>query len=255
MPPKKWVPTDYLDEFSPAPRDNPSDWLIRLPDGRIALDANDTNPNAAPQPLVDGEIIYMSWTEHHGTGNVCVAVDGVIVAIPPMPPSPPGGAMFVHSGEPESVSPDLETLTETWDHGDSDTVTYFAWSDSGVPYILVGPVLEQVEPATVARCRILSEIIAERAHQDARWGGPAHDDTHDDLAWSWIIRHHLSKQRRPTDAATDNYRQILVEIGALAVAAIESYDRRHATPDEATDQAALDAWTRSGWSDLAQAED
>jgi len=301
MPVKKWVPTDYVDEVAPAPRNTPSDWLIRLPDGRIAIDANDSIPNTQPRPLEDGAIVLMSWVEYHGTGFVTLdAVDKSIIALPDMPPSPPGGTMMVIGGDggPEAVAWDLASLTSEWDAGDSETVTYYAWSDHGTPYILVGDKLEPVEPTTVARCGILAEIVVERGRQDAKWGGHAHDDTHDDWVWGKIIHNHTARLRRPTQGYTpENYRQILVEIGALAVAAIESYDRRHAAQaepsaldsltgaiacdsgvdiaeaaaiaasfmadaddtqpgesGEATDQAALDAWTRSGWSDLAKAE-
>lgn len=67
------------------------------------------------------------------------------------------------------------------------------------------------------------EIVAERHRQDVRWGGPDHDDEHYPSDWVSYIKEHADK------ALNGNYRQRLIEVAALAVAAVESYDRR-ATP-------------------------
>ena len=67
---------------------------------------------------------------------------------------------------------------------------------------------------------VLREVADERARQDAKWGGPAHDDQHSvgDFAWFITTR---TYGRSPS-------RQVFVEVAALAVAAIESLDRRAA---------------------------
>lgn len=71
------------------------------------------------------------------------------------------------------------------------------------------------------------EIRFERARQDIKWGGPEHDDTHgwhdwirfiDDQANKWPAHPNVGKERRSR----------LIKIAALAVAAIESHDRRRA---------------------------
>ncbi len=83
---------------------------------------------------------------------------------------------------------------------------------------------------------IWKEIKEERGRQDAQWGGPDHDDTH--ALWNWIIyiRGHnkaagkLMLQERPVHdfapAAVEQFRKQMVRVAALAVAAIESVDRR-----------------------------
>lgn len=76
---------------------------------------------------------------------------------------------------------------------------------------------------------VYAHIKAERARQDAQWGGTAHDDTHDPAEWVKF----LDKQLTAADALTptvqagedEAYRERLVKIAALAVAAIESHDR------------------------------
>jgi hypothetical protein len=73
------------------------------------------------------------------------------------------------------------------------------------------------------------DIKAERERQDALWGGPSHDDNHDALDWLEFIDYQVT---RTHDAVNFPYevdwtaRERLVKIAALAVAAIESIDRR-----------------------------
>jgi hypothetical protein len=40
---------------------------------------------------------------------------------------------------------------------------------------------------TCDRCRARATIIGERTRQDARWGGPGHDDTHTGNDWGEIL--------------------------------------------------------------------
>lgn len=74
------------------------------------------------------------------------------------------------------------------------------------------------EPASV-----LAEINRERVKQDAKWGGPQHDDTHVPEDWLSFISVRIAESR----THPHKYRQNMVEIAALAVAAIESDDRRN----------------------------
>jgi len=73
------------------------------------------------------------------------------------------------------------------------------------------------------RTRIYEALQAERERQDKKWGGPEHDDEHTVDDWSLFIRER-------TDALTSSnapaVRRALIEIAALAVAAIESIDRK-----------------------------
>jgi hypothetical protein len=73
---------------------------------------------------------------------------------------------------------------------------------------------------------VIDEIDAERARQDVQWGGPAHDDQHHPDEWI----DYINKQARAgwLAAVTPHpveYRERLVKIAALAVAALESMTR------------------------------
>lgn len=79
---------------------------------------------------------------------------------------------------------------------------------------------------------ILKEIEEERRHQDKKWGGADHDDTHDSYAWISFIIYYLGQST--SDFVRDkgsfvfklrNFRYNMIKVAALAVAAIESCDR------------------------------
>lgn len=67
-------------------------------------------------------------------------------------------------------------------------------------------------------------INDEREAQDRQWGGPVHDDTHDPDHFFRCIEHQIDRVR--TENAHSRMR--MVNIAALAVAAIESMDRKEA---------------------------
>jgi hypothetical protein len=77
-----------------------------------------------------------------------------------------------------------------------------------------------------AQHRIVAEVIGERERQDAQWGGPEHDDRHLANDWVAIIVRHLGLAADDA-AATDpeRFRRQLVRVAAVAVAALESFDR------------------------------
>lgn len=63
-------------------------------------------------------------------------------------------------------------------------------------------------------------VLLERQRQDAKWGGPEHDDEHTSHDWFGYIMDHC-------DSVNDvQARKHLVEIAALAVAALESLERK-----------------------------
>jgi hypothetical protein len=68
----------------------------------------------------------------------------------------------------------------------------------------------------------VADVLAERARQDAQWGGPAHDNEHTWGEWCQYIEHQVRKMAKETN---DSERPRFVKIAALAVAAIESIDR------------------------------
>ena len=72
---------------------------------------------------------------------------------------------------------------------------------------------------------VLYEMQNERKRQDEKWGGPEHDDKHRAKDWALYRakREHDILDRSETARCN---RDDLIEIAALAVAQIESMDRR-----------------------------
>lgn len=95
-----------------------------------------------------------------------------------------------------------------------------------------------LEAPTCEQLRAVVRVLAERAAQDARWGGPEHDDTHLTGEFFHFIQLQLDKayaeQRdgngvpRPGGGyyTPKLARTRLTKIAALAIAAMESLDRR-----------------------------
>lgn len=74
---------------------------------------------------------------------------------------------------------------------------------------------------------VLTEFALERNRQDAKWGGPEHDDGHNQYDWLGFIADRIGMVR-PGDGTPEglaDYRKRLVQAAALCVAAIESFDR------------------------------
>ena len=72
---------------------------------------------------------------------------------------------------------------------------------------------------------IFSEIDKERENQDKKWGGNAHDDEHEPFDFSAFIHKHNSRIQ-VTNTDYDISRKHLLRVAALAVAGIESIDRK-----------------------------
>ena len=81
--------------------------------------------------------------------------------------------------------------------------------------------------------RLTSEVFDERKAQDKQWGGPEHDDGHPPQAWREMLERHVAKlttfmgsNNNPNEYVTaDDYRDRLIKIAALAIAAAQTYDR------------------------------
>lgn len=71
---------------------------------------------------------------------------------------------------------------------------------------------------------IIQEIQNERQSQDNQWGGPNHDDTHSGEDWLRFIDHQGAKARLSEEGGQIRHR--LIKIAALAIAGIESLDRK-----------------------------
>ena len=75
---------------------------------------------------------------------------------------------------------------------------------------------------------IFEEIVGERLRQDAQWGGQDHDDAHGQADWYDILWGHVDRLLDCGGRALPDYRERLVKIAAITVAAIEAHDRRAA---------------------------
>ena len=73
---------------------------------------------------------------------------------------------------------------------------------------------------------IFKEIAEERGYQDFKWGGPSHDDQHDEDDWIGFIEEHARKAAPGMDLDPQLFRKQMVRVAALALAAIEWVDRR-----------------------------
>ena len=72
--------------------------------------------------------------------------------------------------------------------------------------------------------RVVADVLLERQAQDARFGGPASDDRREPAEWVALLLKHLARVAGTDD--DDARRGHLVRVAALAVAAVESLDRR-----------------------------
>ncbi len=75
------------------------------------------------------------------------------------------------------------------------------------------------------RDRIIQDILEERTRQDKKWGGPEHDDQHNIIDWSNIIKI-WNRKVRNDDVSLEEARRRFIQVAALAVAAVEVLDRR-----------------------------
>ncbi len=72
---------------------------------------------------------------------------------------------------------------------------------------------------------IWEEIKKERAYQDHKWGGADHDDKHHMREWLIYIGSKTTKALIASSFDKKLWRKCMIQIAALSVAAIESYDR------------------------------
>lgn len=70
--------------------------------------------------------------------------------------------------------------------------------------------------------KAMKDLCDERIAQDKQWGGPAHDDMHDTYDWMNYIANQAEKLARDESTARERF----IKIAALAVAAVESIDRK-----------------------------
>lgn len=81
---------------------------------------------------------------------------------------------------------------------------------------------------TRKRGHVIDDLLRERQRQDSMWGGPTHDDEHPLVEWVGLISNRVSALTNPHPAE----RELLLEIAALAVARIESFDRQQSREEQ-----------------------
>jgi hypothetical protein len=80
--------------------------------------------------------------------------------------------------------------------------------------------------ASGAQLDVLNDVANERSRQDVLWGGAEHDDAHHPAEFVGFIEAYAQRARAGIEAeGVGETRHRLVQVAALAVAAIESLDR------------------------------
>jgi hypothetical protein len=75
------------------------------------------------------------------------------------------------------------------------------------------------------------EILTERALQDAEHGGPANDDTLTVGDWTALVTQFAGRCYGVARLGRmDLYRSRMIQVAAIAVAALESFDRQNQPP-------------------------
>jgi len=75
---------------------------------------------------------------------------------------------------------------------------------------------------------VINHVLAERERQDRKWGGPQHDDKHHTVDYVEIIEDYAGWARMMSKMGShDKARNRLIQVAALAVAAVESIDRKY----------------------------
>ena len=83
------------------------------------------------------------------------------------------------------------------------------------------------------RQQILLAIDLERKRQDDKWGGPEHDDQHQIDFWVQLIQDYAGWARVMAGMGNrQKTRTRLLQVAALAVAALEKMDREDGWVDE-----------------------
>ncbi|MEO0796640.1 MAG: hypothetical protein AAFX93_15835 [Verrucomicrobiota bacterium] len=80
---------------------------------------------------------------------------------------------------------------------------------------------------------ILNFVAEERARQDAKWGGPQHDDQHSTADFCRYISNYTGWADQMADMGSPlKARRRLIQVAALAVAGAESIERKQRKREE-----------------------
>lgn len=140
----------------------------------------------------------------------------------------------------EKALTDLTARNDTVARGLAEIDT---WEATPYPWreclVRLRKALTPTQPEAAVVPNVYDEIRTERHRQDELWGGPAHDDSHDWWAWADYINERTAKLKADEEPARPRQRELYLHIAALAVAAIETYDREQppTAPPETRDAA------------------
>ena len=108
---------------------------------------------------------------------------------------------------------------------------YMGEPNSGEEPIRCGTFSETAKPDRNLQY-VIAKVIERRAQQDAKHGGPAHDDTHTQVEWCRFIAaynwhaYHESPMHDEKEMPAEYFQDTMFDVAALAVAAIESSRRK-----------------------------
>jgi hypothetical protein len=152
---KTWLPAQYMDECIPTPRPTPDAWIIHR-GNHFYLDKPEFIEDAR-WTLAHGTQVKFNWTAVLGTCTVTMVRNSDDDIVPecshaiPMPPPGTYLTMWLR-GDADTMSDELETLTEGWREGDCEEVEYYVWSeditftfDSETGRFLEGAKLESIQ--------------------------------------------------------------------------------------------------------------
>lgn len=78
----------------------------------------------------------------------------------------------------------------------------------------------------IPNSKAIAGVISERRRQDEKWGGPEHDDQHTPNEFVQLIQDYAGWARVMAGMnSPEKARRRLIQVAALAVAAVECYDR------------------------------
>lgn len=132
---------------------------------------------------------------------------------------------------------DLPTGQASWHFHDSQAYLFAdlppypgQWDGHDTPQKYRRLATLKAQPAPAAPSQALRDVAAERTRQDAKWGGPAHDDGHSTAEFVRLIQDYTAGALLMAEMARpDQARRRLVQVAALAVAAAESIGRKGRT--------------------------
>ena len=76
--------------------------------------------------------------------------------------------------------------------------------------------------------KVLLQVKDERRIQDHKWGGSDHDDEHSVEEFCWYIKNYAGWSAQMASMnSPQKARKRLVQVAALAVAAVEMIDRKY----------------------------